>query len=256
MTEDLIGGRETIAPAQAMLRESTVSNRGKRADSGRPIRIILADDRRLCRECLRLLIETIAPELEVVEADSPDRIGALLEHEGGRSVVLYNLVTTDKAGLDFIGNLNKSLGDIPLVVMCDTDDGDVMCGSLEVGAKAFLPSRTPGPVMVAVLRLVIAGGIYAPPAMVMALSGGRARAGNRSAAAGRRATAIAEHFPMLTPRQRQVLAFLSQGQSNREIAKSLDMCENTVKAHVKQIMRKLHVENRTQAALMADRLAA
>ncbi len=239
-----------------MLQKSTISNREKKADDFRPIRIILADDRRLCRECVRLLIETIAPELEVVEADSPDRIGALLAHEGGRSIVLYNLVMTDKAGLDFIGNLNRSLGDIPLVVMCDTDDGDVMRGALEVGARAFLPSKTPGPVMVAVLRLVIAGGVYAPPAMVMELSGGRARAGNGAAAAARRTVAIAEKFPMLTPRQRQVLTFLSQGQSNREIAESLDMCENTVKAHVKQIMRKLSVENRTQAALMADRLVA
>jgi len=53
-----------------------------------------------------------------------------------------------------------------------------------------------------------------------------------------------------------VLALLSQGYMNRDIARSLGMCENTVKAHVKQVMRKLNASNRTRAALMADRLVA
>jgi DNA-binding NarL/FixJ family response regulator len=111
--------------------------------------------------------------------------------------------------------------------------------------------------MVAVLRLVIAGGSYAPPAMLldsparMALPGPRGGRGQAD-----RETAIAEHFPILTPRQRSVLALLSQGYMNRDIASALGMCENTVKAHVKQVMRKLNADNRTQAALMADRLVA
>jgi DNA-binding NarL/FixJ family response regulator len=79
---------------------------------------------------------------------------------------------------------------------------------------------------------------------------------NRVGTNARREQVIAENFPILTPRQRHVLALLSQGLTNRDIALSLDMCENTVKAHVKQVMRKLNADNRTQAALMADRLIA
>ncbi|MEN8198117.1 MAG: response regulator transcription factor, partial [Pseudomonadota bacterium] len=118
------------------------------------------------------------------------------------------------------------------------------------------PSSMPGPLMVAILHLVIAGGVYAPPAMVMGLSANTDKAAGQGGTNERREQVIAENFPTLTPRQRHVLALLSQGLTNRDIASSLDMCENTVKAHVKQVMRKLSADNRTQAALMADRLIA
>lgn len=220
----------------------------------RPVRIIVADDQRLCRECLRLLIESIDPELSVVEADSVSRITSLLEQSSRPSVVLYNLVLTDSQGIDFVGTLSRSIKDIPLVVMCDKDDPELMRGCLERGAKAFLPSTTPGPLLVAILHLVIAGGSYTPPDLLLDFSAGRLRSDSGEDASIRRQAAITENFPMLTPRQRDVLVLLSLGRSNREIADSLDMCENTVKAHVKQVMRKLQADNRTQAALMADRV--
>ena len=225
-----------------------------RADGNRRVRIILADDRRLCRESIKQLIETIDPALDVVEAVDVDRIGPLLEQGTGTSVVLYNLVLVDREGLDFVGTLSKSMGDFPLVVMCDADDNAFMRSVLERGAKAFLPSSTPGPLMVAILHLVIAGGGYAPPAMVMGLSAKANKAARRAGPGATREQVIADNFPTLTPRQRHVLALLSQGLTNRDIASSLDMRENTVKAHVKQVMRKLSADNRTQAALMADRL--
>jgi DNA-binding NarL/FixJ family response regulator len=216
----------------------------------------VADDRRLCRECLKLLIETIDPRLDVVEAVDVDQIGPLLEQGTGRSVVLYNLVMADREGVDFVRTLAESIGDFPLVVMCDAEDNTLMRGVLERGAKAFLPSSTPGPLLVAILHLIIAGGVYAPPAMVMGLSANTDKAAGRDRADERREQLIAENFPTLTPRQSHVLALLSQGLTNRDIAGSLNMCENTVKAHVKQVMRKLSADNRTQAALMADRLIA
>jgi DNA-binding NarL/FixJ family response regulator len=218
--------------------------------------MIVADDRRLCRECLKLLIETIDPRLDVVEAVDVDQIGPLLEQGTGRSVVLYNLVMADREGVDFVRTLAESIGDFPLVVMCDAEDNTLMRGVLERGAKAFLPSSTPGPLLVAILHLIIAGGVYAPPAMVMGLSANTDKAAGRDRADERREQLIAENFPTLTPRQSHVLALLSQGLTNRDIAGSLNMCENTVKAHVKQVMRKLSADNRTQAALMADRLIA
>ena len=224
------------------------------------IRIVVADDRRLCRECVRLLIESIDPDLEVVEVERADLIGDKLKRDPGQCVVLYNLVFTDAEGIEFVSSLAASIGDVPLVVMCDKNDRELMRGCLERGAKAFLSSTTPGPMLVAILRLVLAKGVYAPPELVLdAEIGkqtesmlGRRRNGNSA----RREATIAEHFPTLTRRQRDVLALISLGMSNREIAESLEMCENTVKAHVKQVMRKLRAENRTQAALMADRLVA
>lgn len=253
-------GVARISGAGEAVSERPDRNRAKnslnQAVGDRPVRIIVADDRRLCRECVKLLIETIDPRLEVVEASSVDQIGPLLEQEEGRSVVLYNLAIADREGVEFIETLGKSIGDVPLVVMCDAGDSEVMRGALERGAKAFLPSSTPGPLMIAILHLIIAGGTYIPPDLVTGTLTREQAAGNRARAKERREEIIAEYFPALTPRQRHVLALLSQGLTNRDIAAALDMCENTVKAHVKQVMRKLNVDNRTQAALMADRLTA
>ena len=221
------------------------------------VRVIVTDNRRLCRECLKLLIETFDPTIEVAEANEPAEISDLLSEDDGLTVVLYNLVVPGNEGIEFVRGLRDSIPDIPLVVLCDFDDREIMRGVMASGAKAFLPSTTPSPVMVAVLRLVIAGGTYAPPGMVLESLAGAATAGSRNGQDRRDKEAlIAEHFPILTPRQRSVLALLSQGFMNREIAEALGMCENTVKAHVKQVMRKLDASNRTQAALMADRLVA
>ncbi len=222
----------------------------------RPVRVIVTDNRRLCRECLRLLIETFDPNFEVAEANDPAEISAMLAEDPGFSVVLYNLVVRGEEGVEFVRGLRKSVPDIPLIVLCDFDDPEVMRGVMACGAKAFLPSTTPSPVMVAVLRLVIAGGTYAPAGMVLDMSQGSSATAANKRERGDREALIAAHFPQLTPRQRTVLALLSQGYMNRDIATALGMCENTVKAHVKQVMRKLNASNRTRAALMADRLVA
>ncbi len=224
--------------------------------SSAPVRVVVADSRRLCRECIRLLVQSFDPDLEAVEAESLSDVEAALAGDDRPTVVLYNPIRPGAEGVAFVRSLCAAIGDVPLIALCDFDDPAVMRAMLECGAKAFLPATTPSPVMVAVLHLVLAGGVYAPPGMVL----GEARTGapgigRVSTPIEMREAAIAGNFPDLTLRQRQVLALLSQGLANREIAAALDMRENTVKAHVKEIMRKLGADNRTRAALMADRLA-
>lgn len=256
MTDGVAGWRGADGPAREISGMNINSNSKTQTDDNWPIRVILADDRRLCRECVKLLIETIDPRLDVVEANDVGQIVPLLAEAPGRGVVLYNLVLADREGIDFVGTLGKSLGNIPLIVMCDANDSEIMRGVLERGAKAFLPSTTRGPLLVAILHMVIEGGVYAPASMVLDYPSNPGESEGRTRTNVKREQVIAEKFPALTPRQRHVLALLSQGLTNRDIAGSLDMCENTVKAHVKQVMRKLSAENRTQAALMADRLIA
>lgn len=203
-----------------------------------------------------MLIEASEPSIEVVEAVDVDDVRSLPYDEQTRSVVLYSLALSGGAELDRLGRLREALPDLPLMVVSECSELEFVRGVFARGAKAFLPATTPGPVMVAVLKLVIAGGQYAPPSLFL-----QAEAATRTAAADMstqelRETLIRKAFPQLTRRQSGVLALVSLGYSNRGIADALDMRENTVKAHVKQIMRKLVVENRTQAALLADRLVA
>jgi len=219
-----------------------------------PARIIVVDERRLCREGLRLLIQSLDSGFEVFEARNETGVGAFKNSDGAPTVAVYTLVDRARNGLDGLRRLTAAHPDIRPVVLCDNADRDFAQTVMEAGAKAFLPSTTPSPVLVAVLRLVVAGGLYVPPPML--LDGATTSVPHARGAVSRevREAAIRDAFQQLTVRQRSVLALLSEGCTNRTVAEALDMRENTVKAHVKQIMQKLHVDNRTQAALMADRL--
>ncbi len=98
------------------------------------------------------------------------------------------------------------------------------------------------------LRLVLAGGVYVPPSVLY---------GDPAAevgADGTRDFAGAAAFPQLTPRQRQVLELLAQGQSNKRISRGLGMAEGTARIHVTAILKAFGVGNRTEAAIAAERL--
>ena len=93
------------------------------------------------------------------------------------------------------------------------------------------------------IDLVLAGGVYLPSSLI--------DAGTARTVTFPGTVPASEPWPELTRRQRDVLVFISQGKSNKLIADALSMSESTVKAHVKQIIRRLNVANRTQAALVA-----
>lgn len=219
-----------------------------------PARIVVVDKRRLCREGLRLLIQSLDSGFDVFEAKNTAGVGEVRGDDDTSIVAVYTLIDRAENGLDGLRQLTEAYPDIQPVVLCDSADRGLAQAVMAAGAKAFLPSTTPSPVLVAVLRLVVAGGLYVPPPVL--LDGATASAPQARGAVPRkvREAAIRDAFQQLTARQRSVLALLSEGCTNRAVAEVLDMRENTVKAHVKQIMQKLRVDNRTQAALMADRL--
>jgi DNA-binding NarL/FixJ family response regulator len=112
---------------------------------------------------------------------------------------------------------------------------------LRSGARGFLPTSLGLKVLMGALERMRAGGTYVPLLLTEPVTPGTAD--------------WAQETPWreLTRRQRDVLALISEGKSNKLIADALTMTESTVKAHVKQIIKRLHVANRTQAALIASR---
>lgn len=241
------GGRPTGSDA-------SLERRARCQLDGMPVRLVVTDDRRLWRESLRLLIEASEPSIEVIEAVDSKDVLSLLGSDDRHSIVLYSLSGSAGDGLGQVQSLWECLPELPIMVVCDLDDPVLARNAISRGAKAFLPATTPGPIMVAVLNLVIAGGHYVPPCLFVDRPGRQRQGSDSKSALALREAAIGESFPQLTRRQGGVLSLVSLGYSNRAIAEALQMRENTVKAHVKQIMRRLGVENRTQAALLADRL--
>ncbi|NNE21889.1 MAG: response regulator transcription factor [Rhizobiales bacterium] len=160
--------------------------------------------------------------------------------------------------------------DIPIVIISDRDDAEAATAALDAGAQGFIPSSTDASLTMDALTFIMKGGSYFPPAAVLKspersheapighLSSGAVADSGVSLKAKR--PVIVPHLQRmndllnarhLTSKQNQVMQLVCQGKPNKVIAQALGMTEATVKVHVRQIMQKLSVSNRTQIVIRA-----
>lgn len=200
------------------------------------MRILVADDHSLIREGLRAQLATFEPRPEITEArDWRETFDAA--RAGDFDLALVDLQMPGREGRAALVELLHAHPGLPVVVISATAQHEVMREVLRVGAMGYLTKTEPAAVMRAAIRLVLDGGIYLPPAL--------AELGARpSPTPG----------PVLTERQTQVLQLIVEGMSNPEIADRLRVSRATVKVHVAAVLEALQVDNRTQAAVVAQRL--
>jgi DNA-binding NarL/FixJ family response regulator len=215
-----------------------------RALAGADCVIAVIDPSRLRRECLKLAIVQYSPERVVSEGASAEEILQLAETGHYFDLILIGAATSEHVDLRQLELLRRALPDTPLVVVAESDNPQRARQILGTGARGFLPASLSIKVLMGALDLVLAGGVYVPSSLIDA-SPARSSTGWQSGSTG------SEPWSELTRRQRDVLGLISQGKSNKLIADALAMSESTVKAHVKQIIKRLNVANRTQAALVA-----
>jgi len=206
--------------------------------------ILLIDDHALFREGLKFLLRSLDAALEVDEASD---CAKALEHAAARSydLVLLDLKMPGVAGLDALAALHDAVPDSPLVVLSGEDNPGVVRAAIERGAMGFIPKSSTPEVLIQALRLVLARGVYLPPAVLDA-----ARAPASVALPGTGDMVL----PGLTPRQMDVLRCVIRGKSNKIIARELDVSEGTVKAHLSSVLRALDARNRTEAVYAAAKL--
>ncbi len=212
---------------------------------GRSVELVLAliDQSQLRRECLKLAMTQHNARWRVADFATADEVTAASDGGASFDLVLIAAATSEHVDLREIEALRKALPETPLVVTAETDNPQRTRAILGSGARGFLPASLSLKVMMGALDLVLAGGIYVPSSLIDALP--------VRAAAASSGNSFADASNELTRRQRDVLGLISQGKSNKLIADALTMSESTVKAHVKQIIKRLRVANRTQAALLA-----
>lgn len=190
------------------------------------------------------MLSGLAEEVAFVEAATADGVVDALAGNPGIDIVLLDLVMPGAQGFGLLRRVCDGYPDLPVVMLSASADPAKMRKALDIGAAGFITKTETADVMLSALRLVLAGGIYIPPDM---LEPTPAAVRERDVAADKPPAALAR----LTPRQREVLACLGEGKSNKHIARDLDLSENTVKIHVAAILRVLGVGNRTQAAVVA-----
>ncbi len=205
------------------------------------MRVLVADEHALFREGLRHVVAEVATTPQISEAGRFDEALAQARDSGPFDLVLLGLTLPGLPGFDGIGALVRSSPHAAIVVLSTSEDPADVARALACGARGYVLKSSRAEILHHVLSLVLAGEIYVPP-MVMA----------RGAAAGPDGHGNGL-LNKLTPREREVLGWLVGGLSNKAIAQELAIGEGTVKVHLKAVLRKLDVANRTQAAMLAVR---
>jgi DNA-binding NarL/FixJ family response regulator len=195
------------------------------------IRILVVDDHHVVRQGLIALLKTV-PEISIVAEGSDGDQAVALYREHQPDVAILDLRMPKKNGVDAITEIKREFPAARVIVLTTFDGDEDIYRALQAGAKGYLLKDMFGEELIDAIRAVHAGKQRIPPAV---------------------AQRLAERMvgPSLTARELDVLKCIVGGKSNRDIGQELSISEATVKTHINNILGKLGVADRTQAATTA-----
>jgi DNA-binding NarL/FixJ family response regulator len=203
-----------------------------------PIRVLIADDHSVVRQGLRMFLAADA-EIEVV-GEARDGAEALrLTRQLQPDVVLMDLLMPVMDGMTATATIRRELPDTEVVALTSMLEDKSVVEAIRSGAVGYLLKDTEAHELRRAIRAAAAGQVQLSPQVTARLV---------------REVAAPRQPQPLTERETSVLGLLAQGQSNKDIARTLSIGEQTVKTHVAHILGKLGVSSRTQAALHAVRI--
>ncbi|MCW5730078.1 MAG: response regulator transcription factor [Alphaproteobacteria bacterium] len=222
----------------------------------KPRRILVADDQPIYRHGLvAVLCETFARKVKIVQAASYAEGRCLLletREAGSFDLVICALRMADFDDFAGLRRLREAAGTAPVLVLSDSDCAEDVRQALACGARGFVSKHEREPLLRLAIQMVIEDGVYVPTRYLSEPVGEAAGAlppGRAWRAPENGAAPVRGRF---TPRELMVLQRITEGRSNKEIARTLNISESTVKIHVRSICQKSMVKNRTQAAMLAS----
>ncbi len=222
-----------------------------RRGSGEPTRILIVDDHAFFRIGIRDILSREPDFLVLAEADNA-RDAFDLAIELTPDIVLMDLTLPLSNGIETTQRLKRELAAAGIIILADEEDEDALFESIKAGAAAFILKDIGPDDLVTIIRRVRAGEylindkVFARPTVA-----GRVLKEFRELAVyGQEAQPI---FAPLSPREVEILDNIAQGMTNKQVAFALSISEQTVKNHMSSILRKLSVNDRTQAVVYAMR---
>jgi len=214
-------------------------------------KIMLVDDHALFRMGMRGLLER-EPDFEIVGEADDSRSAIDLALETSPDIILMDLTLPPPGGIETTQRIKRELPSTGIIVLAQNEEEDALFDAIKAGAAAFILKDVGPDDLVTIIRRVSAGEylindkVFAKPAVASRVL----KEFRELAVYGQDAAPI---FAPLSPREVEILDNIAQGMTNKQVAYALSISEQTVKNHMSSILRKLSVNDRTQAVVYAMR---
>ena len=206
------------------------------------VTLLIADDHPLYRDALRGALSLSLPSLTLKEAGDLTSTGDMLNQED-IDLLLLDLHMPGSNDLFGLLHIRKLYPDIPVAVVSGTEDTSLISKIIGVGASGFIPKTASAQDIGNAVEAILEGDIWLPEGLSDSVDD-----------VDEAFSELADKVASLTPSQYKVLCYMRDGLLNKQIGYNLDIAEATVKAHVTAIFKKLGINNRTQAVLIASQL--
>ncbi|MDV4167270.1 response regulator transcription factor [Rhodovulum sp. FJ3] len=203
---------------------------------------LVIDDHPLFCDALALTLKSIVPSGEIRTADRLEAALEDLQNATRPDVILLDLNLPDVNGLEGLMRLKAIAPRVPVIVVSSMADNRMISNTLKAGASGFVPKHSQRTVFRDAFEKISRGEVYTPEGYIGTHGGGAEAPGDDALT----------RLSSLTNQQARILQLICEGKLNKQIAYDLSIAETTVKAHVTAIMRKLGVQSRTQAVLVAQ----
>ncbi len=206
--------------------------------------VLIVDDHPLYSDALASALELVFKYCIIKKAQTLAQATTLLDDGFTPDLIMFDLKLPDVSGISGFRSVRARVPDTPILVISSLASTELVQSLLREGAAGFLPKETPAKVLKTVLAEVAAGRVYVPQEY---------QASEDSVNVP--PTSAYELHPklaILTPQQQRIMRLICEGKPNKQIAYELSLAEATVKAHITALLRRLQVQNRTQAAVLVE----
>jgi DNA-binding NarL/FixJ family response regulator len=241
-------GCEAQEPGSEAILESAADDLANLAITGDgcddPQIVIYLDPRAFTRDCVARCLQASLSGYRVQPLSDPERIeAATLAGNPVRAVLINTGAERVSSGAtaSLVSRVREALPGVPVAILSDYEDRESVREAFNLGVRGYIPTSLASLVAVGAVSLVCVGGTFAPASALL------------SEDEAPRAQAHHQQIEGFTQRQTQILDCLRRGMANKLIAYELDMCQSTVKVHIRNIMKKLNATNRTQVVYLTRR---
>jgi DNA-binding NarL/FixJ family response regulator len=206
------------------------------------ITLLLVDDQNLIRQGLKALLE-LEPDIQVVGEAENGAMAIECVRTLNPNVVLMDIRMPVMDGVAATKAICQQFPNVNVLVLTTFEDDNYVSAAIESGAKGYLLKDTPSEEIAAAIRAVDRGYTHLAPGMLAKIMSGQVK---------KPSPTLPPEIEELTPRELEVLKLIAKGANNREIAQVLYISEGTVKNHVTNLLNRLNLRDRTQAAIFAN----